>query len=93
MTNLDFSDLRATGYKRVELGAPRFAFIHRVWKEAIIFDTRESVIERFDRGIQGRVYLDRTDAWNVEYATANDGGKCGYLPINQVLPLLGYNEK
>lgn len=88
---IDFADLRAIGYKREELNRPYFAMVNPVRKEAFIYDHRLGAIQRFERGIQGRVWLDHTGAWNAEYATGKDEkDEATYLPINEVLPLIGY---
>ena len=87
----DFSDLKATRYKMVALSDPYIAFVNVAWKEAVIIDTRKYAQQIFFRGIQGRVWIDHTGAWNTEYNTERDGKqKTTYLPINEVLPLIGY---
>lgn len=86
-----FEDLKASGYVRHELRDPYFAFVNRTHKTAFVFDRREVAQDAFERGIQGKIWIDHTGAWNVEYAKSKtENYKATYLPINEVLPLIGY---
>ena len=88
-----FGDYRAIGFgEQVKLQYPYRALISKTHKAALVFDIRPGAQSRLDRGICGEVSIDHTGAWKVQYAAAknNPHDKEGYLPINEVLPLLGY---
>lgn len=88
---IDFSDLIANKYHKIELSDIYYAMVSKVWKKAFVYDHRKDIAEKFDRGVIGLIWLDHTGAWNVEYAISMDGkDKTTYLPINDVLPLIGY---
>ncbi len=88
-------------HHEVQLYAPYRAIILPDTREALVFDTRplraaqlpatpKGPTQGRHEGYIGRVWIDHTDAWSVDWADNRE--RCtGHMPTNAVLPHLGYH--